>query len=91
MKYAWGMRKTQKVKLAANFGALGIKESTGLEDDLVFGASFPKPPKAKSLTVSGDTSISSSTFYDPSNEAQVKGKFTDSPGSFTQADWGEFA
>ena len=91
VKYAWGMRKTQKAKLAANFGALGIQESTGLEDDLVFGASFPKPPKAKSLTFSGDTTISSSIFYDPTNEVQVKALFSDSPGSFTQADWGELA
>lgn len=91
VKYAWGMRKTQQAKLGANFGALGIKPTTGLEDDLVFGASFPKPPQARSLTVKGGVTLSSSTFYDPSNEAQVKAKFSDSPGAFTQADWGEFA
>ena len=91
VKYAWGMRKTQKTKLAANFGALGIKEATGAEEDLVFGASFPKPPRVRSLTQSGNDTISSNTFYDPSNQNQVAGKFSLQAGQFTQADWGDFA
>lgn len=87
IKYAWGMKKSQKVKLGANFGALGIKEAVGTEEDLVFGASFPKPPRVRSLTTSGKgataTSVSSSTFYDPSNEAQLAGKFALYAGQYT--------
>lgn len=90
VKYAWGMRKTQKAKLGANFGALGIKEATGSEQDLVFGASFPKPPRAQSIVTSKDGSISSNTFFDPTNEAQVQGKFSVQAGQYTAASWADF-
>lgn len=90
VKYAWGMRKTQKSKLGANFGALGIKEATGSEQDLVFGASFPKPPRAESIVIGKDGSVSSSTFYDPTNEAQVLGKFRSEAGQYKAADWADF-
>jgi hypothetical protein len=90
VKYAWGMRKAQKAKLGANFGALGIKEATGQEQDLVFGASFPKPPRARSVTTTKTGSITSETFYDPSNENQVLGKFSTSAGQLTAADWADF-
>ncbi len=90
IKYAWGMRKTQKAKLGANFNVLGIKEANGSELDLVFGASFPKPPTATSVVVSKNGSVSATTFYDPSNEAQVKGKFQESDGQFTQSAWADF-
>lgn len=90
VKYAWGMRKAQKAKLGANFGVLGIKEATGQEQDLVFGASFPKPPRAKSITTSKSGSVSSETFYDPSNDAQVVGKFSTSSGQYTPADLANF-
>jgi hypothetical protein len=90
IKYAWGMRRTQKAKLGANFGALGIKEANGSEQDLVFGASFPKPPRAESIVTSKDGSISSSTFYDPTNQAQVVGKFRTEDGQYTAASWADF-
>jgi len=94
VKYAWGMRRTQIVKLKDNFAALGIKLATGAEQDLVFGASFPKPPRCQSIVTEGKgtsaKSISSNTFYDPSNEEQVAGKFALYSGQNTAADWADF-
>lgn len=91
IKYAWGMRKTTKAKLGVNFGALGIKEATGQEDDLVFGASFPKPPEALSVVTSKSGTKSFGSFYDPSNETQVKSKFqTPSEGQYKASDWVNF-
>ncbi|MBD2150808.1 hypothetical protein H6F44_11850 [Pseudanabaena sp. FACHB-1277] len=90
VKYAWGMRVAQKAKLGANFAALGIKEATGAEQDLVFGASFPKPPRAESIVTSKNGSVSSSTFYDPTNESQVAGKFRTEAGQYTAAAWADF-
>ncbi|OIP78082.1 MAG: hypothetical protein AUK48_02380 [Oscillatoriales cyanobacterium CG2_30_44_21] len=90
VKYAWGMRKAQKAKLGANFGALGIKEANGTEQDLVFGASFPKPPRAESIVTGKDSSVSSTTFYDPTNQSQVAGKFRTKDGQYTAAAWSDF-
>lgn len=89
VKYAWGMKKTQKAKLGANLATLGIKEVTGTEQDLVFGASFPKPPRVQSLTLSGKgasaTSVLSNTFYDPSSS--IPDTFRTYSGLVTAADW----
>lgn len=89
VKYAWGMHKTQLAKLGTNFDSLGIKKAIGTEEDLVFGASFPKPPRVRSLATVGKgataTSVSSTTFYDPSNEAQLGGKFALYAGQHTAA------
>jgi hypothetical protein len=98
VKYAWAMRKSQKAKLGANFGVLGIKEVTGTEQDLVFGASFPKPPRAGSITVSGKgataTTLRSFTYFDPSNEASLPAEFAKpkgrNSGQTTSADWSNF-
>lgn len=90
VKYAWGMRKAQLTKLGANLKTLGIIEATGAEQDLVFGASFPKPPRATSVTTSGESTISSSTFYDPSKEKAVQGAFSTAAGQYTAADWADF-
>lgn len=93
VKYAWAMRKTQKAKLGTNFAALGIREVTGTETDLVFGASFPKPPRVRSISVQGKgasaTDVSSSTFYDPSNEGALPNTFAKAAGQFTAADWAD--
>lgn len=90
VKYGWGMRKAQKAKLGANFAVLGIKEVTGADQDIVFGASFPKPPRAQSVTNSKSGSISSTTFFDPSNDDQVNGKFAVKEGQYTAAAWADF-
>jgi len=94
VKYAWGMRKTQKAKLGANFATLGIKEVTGTEQDLVFGASFPKPPRVQSIATKGTganaTSISSNTFFDPSNDGSIPESFRKYSGQYSEADWANF-
>lgn len=94
VKYAWAMRKTQLAQLGANLGTLGIRQATGTELDLVFGASFPKPPRVRSVTTTGKgasaTTNSSNTFYDPSNLSQVEGKFALYAGQVSQADWADF-
>lgn len=94
IKYAWAMRKTQKAKLGTNLELLGIKVATGAELDLVFGASFPKPPRVTSIATQGKgdkaVSISSNTFYDPSNDTKVKAAFGTSEGQYLQADWADF-
>ena len=92
VKYAWAMRKTQKAKLGPNFAALGIKEATGDELDLVFGASFPKPPRIRSIVTdaSGGNAQSSNTFYDPSKKTIPADLAISSSGSVTAADWSDF-
>ena len=90
VKYAWGMRKAQKAKLGANLAAMGIREATGTEQDLVFGAAFPKPPRATSIVVSKNGSISSTSFFDPSNQDQLANKFSIQDGQFTAAAWADF-
>jgi hypothetical protein len=90
VKYAWAMRKTQLALLADNLSALGIKKATGDETDLVFGASFPKPPRIRSVITTGaagnTTSQSSNTFYDPSQK-KVPAEFATYAGLNTAADW----
>lgn len=61
IKYAWRMPNTTATNLG-DIAALGIKVATPADRDLVFGASLPKPPRAKKV-VSGSVV---STFYDPS-------------------------
>jgi len=99
VKYAWAMRKAQKAKLGNNFATLGIKEVTGAEQDLVFGASFPKPPRAGAISVSGKganaTTMKSFTYFDPSNESSLPAEFPKpkgrNSGQYTPADWANFA
>ncbi|WP_434686912.1 hypothetical protein [Pseudanabaena minima] len=91
IKYAWGMKKSQKAKLGTNFAALGIIEATGQEQDLVFGASFPKPPQVQSITTSGRgataSSVSSTTFFDPSKDGSIPDTFRRYAGLVTAGDW----
>jgi hypothetical protein len=66
VKYAWQPRKETLTKIAAQEAALGIKTPTANDIDLVFGASFPKPPKAALVTITGDEVTTSSSFIDTS-------------------------
>jgi hypothetical protein len=61
VKYAWNMPKDTAQKIGS-IQALGIRLATGQDNDLVFGAEYPKPPRATRLI--GEDQIS--TFYDPS-------------------------
>ena len=90
VKYAWAMRKSQLALLSDNLAALGIRKATGDETDLVFGASFPKPPRIKSITTTGaagsTTPQSSNTFYDPSQK-KIPAEFSTYAGLNSAADW----
>ena len=94
VKYAWAMKKTQLAKLSANLEALGIKKATGEEQDLVFGASFPKPPRIRSIATIGKgdaaTAAISTTFYDPSQKKIPADFAITSSGQYTAADWADF-
>ena len=90
VKYAWAMRKTQLLKIKDNMAALGIRLVTGTEQDLVFGASFPKPPRIRSVVTVGDSSHISTTFYDPSQETIPTDFAITSAGQYTASAWADF-
>lgn len=68
IKYAWNPPKTTLAKIGdATLTALGINYATANDiSDLCFGATYPKPPKAKKQvgTTEDDLAIVQ-TFYDP--------------------------
>jgi hypothetical protein len=66
VKYGWNMPNTTAQRMGGSLTQLGIKIATTADKDIVFGASYPKPPTAsRSIASSGGTSTIS-TFYDPS-------------------------
>jgi hypothetical protein len=72
IKYAWSSANT--VLKGIDFKSLGIKTGKPTDNDLIFGASFPKPGRA-SISVGASTY---STFYDPS-ATPAEGWSTSSP------------
>jgi hypothetical protein len=78
LKYAWFL--TQGVGYsAANLAAAGIKDAEP-EDLLVYGASFPKPPRVKLKHTQGDFS----TFADPEKlDAAFKDGWKGAGGAFS--------
>lgn len=66
IKYAWNIPNTTWANVSPVAGALGIREATQNDDDLVFGADSPKPPRAYTVVGSGDNVSIIQTFYDPS-------------------------
>lgn len=90
LKYGWSIRKTLFRKLQSNLASLGVKRATA-SDNLVFGASFPKPPQVVMKAVSGSEIITNSTFYDPSNESSLSANFKTKAGKTTTSDWAEIA
>ncbi|WP_019501644.1 hypothetical protein [Pseudanabaena sp. PCC 6802] len=84
VKYAWAMSLKRWNVISGSAKALGIKEVTGAETDLVFGASFPRPPRVKGSVAKGEESAKFSTFYDPS--AKVPTGFSTSAGTYQQGD-----
>lgn len=66
IKYAWRIPNHTWTKVGAAAAALGIQVATASDDDLVFGASIPKPPKAIKVEVGADGTDVISTFVDPS-------------------------
>jgi hypothetical protein len=66
VKYGWIMPNTTAQRIGGSLTQLGIKIATSADKDIVFGASYPKPPTAsRSIAASGGTSTVS-TFFDPS-------------------------
>jgi hypothetical protein len=84
VKYAWAMSKRYWNVMSGSAKALGIKEVTGTETDLVFGASFPKPPRIKGSVAKGDITAKFGTFYDPSSKTPAD--FSISAGTYQQSD-----
>ena len=65
IKYAWHMPLRLYNRIQADLPALGISVGTPSDTDLVFGASFPKPPRANKVELGTDGEDSLSTFVDP--------------------------
>lgn len=69
VKYAWNQPTQTHTAIAGEAAALGVVDATRAMDDLVFGASFPKPPRARKLITVGEGANqreeSYSTFIDP--------------------------
>lgn len=62
VKFAWRMPNYQHTLINANFADLGIYAATNADDELVFGASYPKLPRASAI-ITGQGRVS--TFVDP--------------------------
>lgn len=65
-KYAWRIPQTLLTRLGGDTAGLGIQIATGADDDLVWGANSPKPPRASRVVVSADGVDVLTTFIDPS-------------------------
>ncbi len=90
VKYGWNIRDTLLAKLKSSLEALGVK--TALPSDaIVFGASFPKPPTVTVFTEVGGETVSTTTFYDPSNEATLSANYETKAGRHTALDWTSMA
>lgn len=67
VNYAWNLPKSTQSKIKSYLNGLGIKIAGTNDKDLVFGAEYPKPPKAGIILPSGAGGIDHiSTFVDPS-------------------------
>lgn len=89
LKYAWGMSRKTWAKVKANAATFGIREALDTDTDLVFGATFPKPPQVRSSVTKGSASLKSTTFFDPTQLGKIPKGFTTSDGQYTQAAWAE--
>lgn len=71
VKYAWQMPRTQTgvLDVTTLSGTIGVRIADASDDDLVFGASFPKPPRAKRNVSDPEDPADDtfSSFYDPSS------------------------
>lgn len=85
IKYAWNPPKVTLEKIGdAALTALGIKYATADDiTELCFGATYPKPPKAKKqLGTTADDMAVVQTFYDPDKDLPAGWQRTD-PGYMT--------
>ncbi|WNZ24847.1 hypothetical protein HJG54_19670 [Leptolyngbya sp. NK1-12] len=67
VKYAWRMPLVTYNKIADDRAVLGIEDADQNDRDLVWGARFPKPPKAAKTIITGSSVDVISTFVDPAS------------------------
>ncbi|NER49240.1 MAG: hypothetical protein F6J92_21600 [Symploca sp. SIO1A3] len=66
IRYAWYMRNELYTAIQVDLPKLGVTLSTGNEEDLVFGASYPRPPSVKFTAIPAAGYITTkSSFIDP--------------------------
>ncbi|MGB3492806.1 MAG: hypothetical protein WBA57_08760 [Elainellaceae cyanobacterium] len=65
IKYAWQIPNDTFTQLGGDAAALGVEEPDAGDNDLVFGASYPKPPRAAQTIFGDDGTDTYSTFIDP--------------------------
>lgn len=82
IKYAWSLSDDVSTRLGATLGELGLQPTSPTDNDYVFGARFPKPPRATKKLIGDDGSTTCSTFYDPSKTSLPTG-FYQSKSSVT--------
>lgn len=81
VKYAWSLPKEVETRIGAEISSLGLQLTQSSDTDYVFGARYPKPPRASSISVGAGGTQSVSTFFDPSvtlpaGWSQTKSGFT---------------
>lgn len=64
VKYAWQLPAATEASIGG-LATLGIQVATNTDDDLVFGASTPKPDRAKKTVINGAEVDIITTFFDP--------------------------
>ena len=60
VKYGWKFLSTT---LPIVLGTIGVTVATGSENDIIYGATFPKPPRMKLIAASREDTLT--TFVDP--------------------------
>lgn len=68
IKYAWQSPKAVSGK-PIDYSLLGVKEAASGADDLIFGATFPKPARA---TTTDEDGSKLSSYCDPTQEAALR-------------------
>lgn len=66
VKYGWIMPNSTAQRMGGSLASLGIREAQSTDKDIVFGASYPKPPQASRSVNSASGTSTLRTFYDPS-------------------------
>ena len=64
-KYAWQIPVDTFARIGGDAAAMGIEIADANDNDLVFGASHPKPPRAALTVFGNDGTDTFSTFIDP--------------------------
>lgn len=76
IKYAWRMKALQYSKLQGSASNIGFKPASANDVDLVYGATFPKPPRI-GIVVQGEGGMDNlSTFCDPTKINDLKEGWT---------------